>query len=72
MNVYRCETCGNEIFERRAVCPGCLDERFVEVESGEPEPFVSSMLTVTPAGFEDSYELIIGTLGKTKAIYRRV
>lgn len=72
MNVYRCERCGNEMFERRAVCPGCQGERFVEVESGEPKAFVSSTLTVTPAGFEDSYELIIGTLGKTKAIYRRV
>ncbi len=72
MKVFRCETCANEMFERRAVCPGCLGEKFTETEAGEPEPLVSSKLTVTPAGFEDSYELIIARLGKTKAIYRKV
>ncbi len=72
MIVYRCDKCGNEMFERRAVCHACLGELFVEVDAGEPEPFVSSRLTVTPAGFEDSYELTIAKLGKTKAIYRKV
>ncbi len=72
MKIIRCETCGNEAFERRAVCRQCFGERFEEVEAGEPQPVVAAKLTVTPEGFEDSYELIVGTLGRTKAIYRKL
>ena len=32
MKIIRCETCGNEAFERRAVCRQCFGERFEEVE----------------------------------------
>lgn len=71
MKVVRCETCGNEAFEVRAVCQKCFGERFAEVEAGEPKPVVSVLLTVTPEGFEDSYEVVVGTLGRTRAIYRK-
>ena len=72
MNIFRCESCGSEMFERRAICPACLGERFVEADAGEPVPIVSSKLNVTPAGFEDSYELVFARLGKTNAIFRKI
>ncbi len=59
------------MFERRAVCPECRGESFSESEAGEPQTIVSSLLTVTPEGFEDSYDLAVGKLGRTLAIYRK-
>lgn len=72
MKIYRCASCGDEMFERRAVCRRCRGESFVEEEAGEPQVLVSAMLTVTPAGFEDAYEIVVGSLGRTRAIYRKV
>ncbi len=71
MNVFRCEGCGREGFERRAVCPECFREVFSETDAGEPEALVSSLLLVTPQGFGESYEIVIGALGRTRAFYSR-
>lgn len=72
MKLWRCEDCGREMFELRAVCPSCKGERFSEKESEGIEDIVSSRLSVTPSGFEDSYDIVIGRTGGVTVIYRKV
>lgn len=70
MMLYRCESCNRKMFEKRAVCPECHGESFSEVEAGTPEPIVTSLLAVTPEGFEDSYLLVLARTGGTKVLIR--
>lgn len=72
MKLWKCETCGREAFELRGVCPSCKGESFSEKEAGAAEDMVSSRLSVTPSGFEDSYDLVIGRVDGVKVIYRKV
>lgn len=72
MKLWKCGSCGKEMFELRGVCPSCHGESFSEVESVGVEEIVSSRLSVTPSGFEDSYDLVMGTVGGVKVIYRKV
>lgn len=69
MKLYRCSGCGETAFELRAVCRKCLGEEFSEVESGEPETVVSSLLTVTPAGFDDAYTIAVGRIGSAGVLF---
>lgn len=60
------------MFELRGVCPSCRGERFSEKDSEGMEEIVSSRLSVTPSGFEDSYDLVIGRTGGVHVIYRKL
>lgn len=70
MIMYRCSSCGRESFGKRAVCPVCRGEEFTEAEPGKPSMMVSSRLTVTPEGFDDSYTLVLGQVNGVKLLYR--
>lgn len=70
MIMYRCSSCGRESFGKRAICPACRGEQFTENEPGKPSVLFSSELTVTPAGFEDSYILVIGQVNGVNMLYR--
>ncbi|HKJ96325.1 MAG TPA: hypothetical protein VJ944_01125 [Thermoplasmataceae archaeon] len=71
MMLYRCNGCGRKAFGKRKVCPSCHGESFGEYSTGENVPVASTRLTVTPAGFEDGYELILAECSGSKVLFRR-
>ena len=72
MKVNVCTGCGYESFEKRAVCPKCLGEKFGELNRSDEDiiPLVEAALFVTPAGFEESYTIEIAKVGGTLALLR--
>ena len=72
MMVNVCAGCGYELFEKRAVCPKCLGEKFGELNISDRDiiPLVEAALFVTPAGFEESYTIEIAKVGGTRALLR--
>jgi hypothetical protein len=60
-----------EFFERRAVCPTCRGEEFMEREAQLGEALVETQLFVTPAGFPEKYKISLIKVDGTKALVRR-
>lgn len=71
MKLFVCTRCGRTSFVRRCVCPDCLSEEFRESECTEPVERVSSVLNVTPPGFEDILVLVMGTCNGSAVIYEK-
>lgn len=71
MKLYECGKCARRYFEKRAVCPNCFTEEIRNVEVSGVEELVTSELKVTPIGFEESYDLVLGKCGGAGIIIRK-
>ncbi|BBD73716.1 hypothetical protein HS1genome_2105 [Sulfodiicoccus acidiphilus] len=71
MIVYKCINCGEETFERRAVCPKCRGEEFEEVDEKLGELVVETTLYVTPSSFPDKYTIAVLRAGTTRVLVRK-
>ncbi len=70
MILQECLGCGRKNFNRRSVCPNCFGKEFRTKECTNATAIVSTRMTVTPDGFEDQYDLVLGMCDGASVLFR--